>query len=406
MSVRPPALKAVFAGCFSWHKFDAFRRGGIFAQWGTGPVRSIEDDMRITPVMGDGDKVQLRKAAEEHQLSTPLLSLWQSLPFRDSWSPLVGSRFWSEGSAASYQDSIQRSGIALYVAAGWQDELRDQGLITFLNVPDSRVVVGPWKHCFSGDFPLLQEMHRFFDYHLKGFDTGLANDARIHYFTMTGKKSGQWQESNEWPLPTTKNKSLFLSDKELTATNKKSHSQTLFPKPEKNCTPKWWGPFSQPCSRHAASVTYTAQALDQAVTVTGHPVIDIWISSTLEDANIFAYLEDIAPNGDVTVVTEGRLKASLRKEAQAPWKMPAGLPWHRAYAEDSQPLKPGEIVNLRFDLLPTSWVFKPGHRIQLSITGSDYRERLREPASVEEKITVYSGRKHPSKIYLPQFVVR
>src|SRR5690606_1629981 len=35
MSVRPPALKAVFAGCFSWHKYDAFRRGGIFAQWGT-----------------------------------------------------------------------------------------------------------------------------------------------------------------------------------------------------------------------------------------------------------------------------------------------------------------------------------------------------------------------------------
>ena len=39
-TVRPPALKAVFAGCFSWHKYDPFRRGGIYAQWGTGPTRA------------------------------------------------------------------------------------------------------------------------------------------------------------------------------------------------------------------------------------------------------------------------------------------------------------------------------------------------------------------------------
>ena len=45
LTVRPPALKAAFAGCFSWHKYDAFRRGGIFAQWGAGPNRTVEQDL-------------------------------------------------------------------------------------------------------------------------------------------------------------------------------------------------------------------------------------------------------------------------------------------------------------------------------------------------------------------------
>jgi hypothetical protein len=67
LSSRPPHLRAVFAGCFSWSKFDAMRRGGIFAQWGTGPQRTLEEDLLVEPVGGDADKVLLRAAAEEHQ---------------------------------------------------------------------------------------------------------------------------------------------------------------------------------------------------------------------------------------------------------------------------------------------------------------------------------------------------
>ena len=41
------------------------RRGGIFAQWGTGPQRALEEDLALTPVDGDADKTLLRAAAEE-----------------------------------------------------------------------------------------------------------------------------------------------------------------------------------------------------------------------------------------------------------------------------------------------------------------------------------------------------
>ena len=403
MTVQPPALKAVFASCFSWHKFDAFRRGGIFAQWGTGPTRSIESDMQVEAIDGDENKVLLREAVEERQVSTPLLEMWKSLPFRNSWSPLVGSRFWWEGSGASYMDQIQRSNIPLYVMGGWHDELRDQGMITFLNVPNSRVVIGPWKHCKSNEFPMLEEIHRYFDYHLKGIQTGIEQQPKIHYYTMDNPSEGEWKSSNQWPLANKKETVLYVSKTDLKSTasnanNTKTNSLSFITKKEDTCPLE--GPNSQPCAEHAAGISYTGEKLEQAMVVTGHPVMNLWMSSTTDDANIFAYLEDVAPNGNVTVVTEGRLKASLRKEHTAPWKMPQGVPWHRANIEDSQPLEANQRVNLRFDLLPTSWVFKKGHKIQVSVTSSDYRERLRD-FSAKQQITLYSGKQYPTHITLP-----
>ena len=75
----------------------------------------------------------VRQAAEEHQRAPPLYELWAGMPWRDSWSPLVASPFWQEGSSANYADAIRESGIALYVMGGWFDELRDQGFIELLD---------------------------------------------------------------------------------------------------------------------------------------------------------------------------------------------------------------------------------------------------------------------------------
>jgi len=113
MESRPPHLKAVFAGCFSWSKYDAWRRGGIFAQWGTGPQRTVEQDIAVKPVDGDENKVLLRQAAEEHQQSTVLYEMWRGLPYRDSTSPLVQSRFWSECSVGSLAPQQMQGGVPL-----------------------------------------------------------------------------------------------------------------------------------------------------------------------------------------------------------------------------------------------------------------------------------------------------
>jgi putative CocE/NonD family hydrolase len=404
VTMRPPALKAAFMGCFSWHKYDAFRRGGIFAQWGTGPARTIAEDMDQQPVDGDEAKVLLRQAAEEHQRSTPLLEMWKEMPFRDSFSRLVASRFWAEGSSASYADQVGRSGVALYIVGGWRDELRDQGLITWLNVPGSRIVIGPWQHCANDDFALLEEAHRFFDLHLKGIDTGLAGEAPIHYFTVNAPAGSEWRSAAGWPVGGTAMQPLLLgASGELTPAGK-----PRFGKPASfdvdyaaPCTGKGNGPFAQPCHPAKGGRSFAGPPLAAATEVTGSGVADLWIAGDAPDANLFAYLEDVAPDGTVEVVTEGRLKASLRKTAESPWRMPAGIPWHRANAEDALPLVPGEPARLSFELMPTSWIFRPGHRIQITLAGADYRERGREAAGLAKRLTVYTDRAHPSSVTLP-----
>lgn len=403
LTVRPPHLKAIFSGCFSWNKFDAFRRGGIFAQWGTGPSRTIEQDMAVEPVDGDADKTLLAQAAKEHQLATPLFDMWKGMPYRDSWSPLVQSRFWGEGSTSSYADAVRLSGAAVYVVGGWFDELRDQGLIAQGNLPGSRIVIGPWLHCYNDNFQLVEEAHRFFDQELKGIATGVSAEAPIHYYTINAEPGTEWRTSQVWPLANSKPSAFFLSDAGRLGPSRtgagKGASFTV--KYDLSCPEAGSGSTVQPCHVPGAGTSFAGPALKQALEVTGNPVADVWISTQAPDANVFLYLEDVAPDGTVRVVTEGRLRASLRKTDKAPWGLPGDYPWHRAYGEDAQPLKPGEPVRLQFDLMPTSYVFRPGHRIQFTVTGADHRERARAELTPAPVIRVMTDARHASRVTLP-----
>lgn len=398
MTVNSPHLKAVFAGCFSWNKYDAMRRGGIFAQWGTGPTRTIEQDMAIPPVDTDPDKVELRKAAEQHQQMVPLFELWKSLPYRDSFAPSVQSRFWAEGSGSSYLPQILRGQVPLYIVGGWRDELRDQGLIARMNIPGARILIGDWLHCQNDGFALVEEAHRFFDRHLKGIDTGIDRDPPIHYF-VTG--AGEWRAATQWPLPQARQVSFGLTASGLVDRADGTPLRRAFPVDYTvTCPEGGSGATVQPCHLPGKGLSLAGKALKAPVEVTGHGLADVWIAADTPDANLFVYLEDVAPDGSVRVVTEGRLKATLRKLDQAPWALP-GLPWHRAYAEDVQWLKPGEPVRLQFDLMPTSYVFAKGHRIQFTFTGSDHRERARDAKAQPKEIVLMSDTAHASRISLP-----
>lgn len=404
MTVNAPHLKAVFAGCFSWNKYDAMRRGGIFAQWGTGPTRTVEQDMAIPPVDTDPGKVELRKAAEQHQRGVPLFEVWKALPYRDSFSPQLQSPFWAEGSASSYMPQILQGGVPLYIVGGWRDELRDQGLIARMNIPGARILIGDWLHCQNDGFLLAEEAHRFFDRYLKGIDTGVEREEPIHYYVVGGgaDHAGEWRSTGQWPLAQAVQVPFALTKGGL--------KQGVFAGPalsqpfavdyKANCVDAGVGPTMQPCHLPGNGFSLAAAPLKQAMEYTGHGLADVWIAADTPDANLFLYVEDVAPDGSVRVVTEGRLKASLRKLGTAPWALP-GIPWHRAFAEDAQPLEKGVPVRLQFDVMPTSWTFAKGHRIQFTFTGSDWRERARDPQSQPAQIVLVSDKDHPSSVSLP-----
>ncbi len=406
-------LKAAWAGCFSWEKYDGFWRGGIYANWGTGPERTVEQDMANTPVQGDEAKVLLRQAAEEHQGGTVLTQMWAAMPFRDDYAPGVGSRFWYEGSVASYLPQIHASGTAIYIQGGWRDDLRGQGLLAYANLKNDRyVIIGPWGHCQNGDFNMLAEMQRFFDQHLKGIHTGIAAQDPIHYFTVHAPAGTEWRSSKTWPVAGTQPMKFFLAGSSSSGGELQSQAptgaglQTTFTvRYDLDCPALARQPGglltgAPPCPVEHGGPRFVTAPLESDTEVTGDAIVNLWMSSSANDGNIFVYLEDVAPDGNVIQVTDARLKASLRRMSKPKYEN-NGLPYHRSHREDAQPLKPGEPVQIVFAFLPQSYIFKAGHRIRISVAGSDYRERDRAPVSPAPVVTIYTTPSNPSYISLP-----
>ena len=133
--------------------------------------------------------------------------------------------------------------------------------------------------------------------------------------------------------------------------------------------------------------------------MTGHPSARLWIASTSDDADIIARIDDVAPDGAHTYVgVEGKLRASLRATARAPYET-MGLPWHPFTADSAQALVPGVPVEARFEFLPTSYVFKAGHRMRLTLQFADPRSTPR--ADPAPQVTVLHRPGAASLIELP-----
>jgi predicted acyl esterase len=85
---------------------------------------------------------------------------------------------------------------------------------------------------------------------------------------------------------------------------------------------------------------------------------------------------------------------------QFPWTE-LGMPYHRCYDVDIQPLVPGQPAELAFDLYPTSYIFHQGNRIRITITcslQSLYAGMMDDPPP---KINIYRDAAHTSYAELP-----
>lgn len=410
-TLMPPSLKAVFAGCFSFSKYDGFLRGGIFAQWGTGPERSVEEGLRNPPVDGPEGPALLRQAVDDHRGNGPLAAMWRGMPFRDSWSDFTASRFWLEGSAGTYRSAIVQSGVGVYVFGGFDDEFRREGIVAFTNLSplQRKLTLGPWLHCRNDGFDLRGEALRFFDHFLKGIDTGLMKEPAVRFHVAGAPEAQAWRRSEVFPPPGGQPQSLALRVQgagrahglavhaSAALAPAAATSVALPVQPPRACG-RERTPIATPCQQGERALNFDSEPLAQARELIGHPVLRVWVSANQSDVNVNAYLESVAPDGTATILTDSRLKASLRKTTTPPLDM-LGLPWHRALEEDHQPLVPGQPVELHFALLPLAVRVPAGHRLRLSITGADPRERLPPPPGLV--LTVHSDAARASSLTLP-----
>jgi putative CocE/NonD family hydrolase len=154
-------------------------------------------------------------------------------------------------------------------------------------------------------------------------------------------------------------------------------------------------------SRLRRLLTYMSEPLESDVEVIGSPVVHLEVISSATDGAFHAYLENVAPDGRVTYVTDGALRALHRQQTTS------GLPYQplgpkRSFRRaDNAPLVPVEVATLEFDLYATSVRFRQGHRLRLALAGADAGNFLRVPAEGVVSWEVQRGRDRASWVELP-----
>lgn len=144
---------------------------------------------------------------------------------------------------------------------------------------------------------------------------------------------------------------------------------------------------------------WEGEKLKQNLEVTGHCEARIWIQTPATDATIFVYLEDVTPDGNVRYVTEGSLRAIHRQIPDSAPPYRDAVPYHSFNQSDARPLTPGEVTELRFDLLPTSYLFRKGHRIRIAISTCDI-DNFRDLMPPATTVDIMMGGIHASQVIL------
>ena len=400
-TTRPPSLKAVVPQSAEFDPYPVWVLGGMApkANVGTptaegGSDQVAQRDRSAVAIDGPAGADELAKAIASHagNFDSP-----GQLPYRDSVSAAVGVPWWMVTNPSAHLEALKRPGMGVMVAANWDEAgTRHGAFATMRNLTPGyvKMIVGPGAHCGwnvalrEAGMDIDIEQRRFFDYWLKGVKNGVMEEDPVTYFTYNAPAGKAWQTARTWP-PRSRQTDYFLTAKAL-STDKPAKAGTLA------------APMVAPVrissisvTTAAGSVSYETAPLQSETEVTGDPVVSLWISTAAADADVIAKLDDVAPDGTAkSYQMLGGLRASVRKLGTAPYDN-RGLPWHPSRQADVAPLKAGETVELKFALLPMSYVFKAGHRIRLTLSFSD-------PASgAAQTVTVHEGGKNASQIRLP-----
>ena len=430
---RPPHLAAIFPEMAVFDFYSFIYPGGIYRddffrhwQYLTHTLdNSTPEDWygrklpAVLPVDGDSG-VALRAAAiRDHQANRDIDSLWSSLPFRDSKDPLTGRRLHPERSPHTYLARINAARIPAYHVGGWFDAFPKDVTLWWANYRGpERLTIGPWQHGGYSGWDIGVERLRWYDYWLKGIQNGVTREAPIHYWTLNAPAGREWRSAWSWPLETERRTTFFFGPGKSGSIDSRNDGLLGPSRPAGSVgfdeqladlsatvgtanrwTNTYGGKFGYPdlASNDRKGWTYTTEPLPEAIEVTGHPVAYLWVTADRPDADFFVYLEDVAPSGASSYLTEGTLKASRRALATPPFAS-FGLPYHPGRQADTLSL-PNHPVELAIDLLPTSVIFQPGHRIRVTITGADRDNNVViEPAPT---VRVYRSTRYPSRIVLP-----
>ncbi len=382
----------------------------------------------IKPVDDDTDGRMLDSAVASRR-NYDVLSEMRKLDYPRDTFPTSRLTF-ADISPFGMRARVERFATPMLVRVGWLDAGTVNvalGRFFSLNTPQ-RLEIGPWSHGgehhvdpflaeSTATVPSSQEqqaqMVAFFDGLLKG-DGGKVPTREIRYFTMN---EGTWKSTTQWPPPGMERVRWYLDDAHLlnrsapvaTGTDRYLVDTTATTGAHTRWHTQLGGDdvvYPDRAEGDRRLLTYTSEPLMNDIEVTGVPVVSLSVASTHSDGAFFAYLEDVAPDGRVTYVTEGQLRAKHRavSTAEPPYRVFG--PYHSFTRADAAALQPGVVATIPFELFATSVRLKAGHRVRLALAGADRAMFAVLPVGAAPTWSVQRGGGAPSWIDLRMREVR
>lgn len=236
---------------------------------------------------------------------------------------------------------------------------------------------GAQTYFFDEDFH-RRELLPWYDHHLKGEDTGVMERDQVRYY-VNGEDV--YSSATSWPPEDVTTSRFVLSGErsgavtslndgslvEADAPEGPASTSWSYPDPQWQAGVTVFGPDGVPDSV-ARVTTFTTPPMDRDREFTGQGVLELFASTDQTDLDVIVKMSLLPGSGGrAKKVSQGWLRASHR--AEDPELTTEMRPFLAHQSEE--PLQPGEIVRLRIEMLPMSFLVRAGDRIRLEISNQD-----------------------------------
>ncbi len=284
--------------------------------------------------------------------------------------------YWRNGSLRPDPSRIR---VPAMIVAGWRDGYRTTMLRLASSISTEwQLLAGPWMHAppdrgIPGPrYPFMAELVQWFHRHLDGglpADAGRRRPRTVFFLTEFDSParppatvSGRWLGSERWPDEPGATTTWHLSPHARLSDAPPTEAVRVtvpFGPSVGTASGNWCPPppaHGLPADQRAddaRSAAFTSAPLEEAVEVLGAPVASLRVEHPGPSAIVSVKLSDVSSEGEAQLVTSGVLNLS-----------------HRNGHERPEPFRGTE--NVRIELQATGWRFLEGHRIRVSVAGSDW----------------------------------
>ncbi len=366
----------------------------------------------VRPVDGADGDAQLAAAIDEHKVNPWGFdqAVYQAT-YKDDPLTQFGGMPIDDAGVFRLQHAVERSHVPIFGWGSWLDSGIAQGLVNrFMNWSNPQItIIGPWTHGARTDVNVfhanetLDPLHEaqehmvycFLRNYVSDAPTPIANHLLV-YFTMG---EDRWKTTAVWPIAGTRLERLYLdADKTLSTVAPARRARDTYridfdasAGPANRWATQAGGPpidYGDRAEADRRLLVYTGAPLAKDMEITGQPVVTLRVTSTHTDGNFFVYLEDVAPDGRVTYLTEGELRALHRKLSHEVPPYRTTYPYRTFSRGDAELLVPGQVATLTFQLMATSVLLRAGHRVRVAIAGADKGTFMRIPAMAQGEVTI------------------